>query len=174
MVNDSFCKLDRSALIELHRLKGFTRLENREGILYAKVSCVYEIEGFLARFFSDRFSLFPIVIESQRGFFVCVNGRLSRVVGSFEDVISGLSSTISDKNASKTASKTAYKDNILHDISEVDSKQLWKKYYNSQFIKSRENKRYFLHNVPKKFHAIDSLQTERDAFIGCKKLDEFF
>jgi hypothetical protein len=69
--------------------------------------------------------------------------------------------------------KTMPENSILADLEEFNEDEFWEKYYDSQFIKERKNRRYFLHNIPKKFHNWESLALEKRRFEKNKSLNEF-
>ncbi|MBW3017357.1 DUF4130 domain-containing protein [Candidatus Woesearchaeota archaeon] len=143
----------------LCRAKMFTRLEtSKNGILYAHIEPEHHIEDLLIRWFKFRFPLYTIVIETQRGCFVCEDDGVYKVKKPMAEVVSML-----EKNSKE--------DNILKDLELEEN--AWEIYLESQFIKPRRNKRQFLKMVPKKFHNWNGMENERD-YEMCRTLAEFY
>ena len=62
---------------------------------------------------------------------------------------------------------------LLKGLEDFNDDEYWEKYYDSQFIKERKNKRYFLKNIPKKFHDWQGLKLEKNRFEKNRNLSDF-
>lgn len=157
--------LHRQVGCEIHRLESFTRLKaSKHGILFSEVEAEHNTEEFVARFFCKRFPSFVIVISSARGCFIARFERNRLVV---EHDLSSLRDII------KALERDLPVDDIMSYVSDIDDEKAWDIYYDSQFLRSRENKRYFLKSIPKKLHSHAGLKKENKAYSGCRCLDEF-
>jgi len=146
----------------IHRTEMFTRLNiNEKGILFARIDPEHHVEDIVVDFFTERFPMFIVVLESRRGCFVKKKGQqLTIVKNRMENVIRKLESDLEGND-------------ILCDLLDFDDKMIWNVFYNSANIPARKNSRYFLHNVPKKFHDLPGLEEERRAFDGNQSLLAF-
>ena len=149
----------RQVSCDLEKTKAFTRFEIHEkGILYASISPEHYIEDLVADFFAERFPMFVIVLESRRGCFVKKKGQRAAVVNErMESVLAKL-----DRNLEN--------DNMLCDLLDFDDKSIWRIFYNSANIKQRNNRKYFLRNMPRKYHDLQGLDEEKNAFDGNQRL----
>ena len=144
------------------RARAFSRLEiNKHGIVYGKIEPEHFVEDLVARWFLERFPIFTIMIESSRGTFVISKDSPLKT---YKESIKTLLPSF-ERNLPENP--------LLKDLEDFNDESYWEKYYNSQFIKSRKNKRYFLHNIPKKFHNWESLKHEKKRFCGNRELSEF-
>jgi len=130
--------MQREVLGCLHRNKAFTRLQiNKHGILYARVFSEHFIEDYLAKFFSERFPNFVVVIGSSRGTFVKdYNSKLFVSKLSMEETIRKLEPQLEI--------------NPMLDEMEDFDENIWHSFYTSQYIKERKNLRLFHKHIPKK------------------------
>ena len=144
------------------RARAFARLKiSKYGIVYGKIEPEHYVEDLVARWFLSRFPLFTIMIESQRGTFV-ISKDLQLTI--YKEKIETLLPEFE---------KTLPENEILSDLEDFNDDSFWEKYYDSQFIRTRKNRNYFLHNIPKKFHNWKSLGLEKKRFDKNKILTEF-
>jgi len=144
------------------RSRAFSRLKiSRHGIVYGKIEPEHYVEDLVAEWFLSRFPLFTVMIESKRGTFV-ISGEhpLKRYVKGIEELLP-------EFEAKRGVNE------LLDGLMDFNEDAFWEKYYDSQFIETRKNKRYFLHNMPKKFHNWGSLQTEKRRFDKNKQISDF-
>ena len=143
----------------IQRAEMFTRLSiNENGILFARIDPEHYVEDIVVNFFANRFPMYVIVLESRRGCFVKKkNQQLAIVNDRMENVIYRLEKNL-DTN------------DILCDLLDFDDKMIWKVFYNSASIMQRKNKRYFMRNIPKKYHELPGLEEEKIAFDGNQSL----
>ena len=144
------------------RAREFARLKiSKFGIVYGKIEPEHYVEDLVARWFLSRFPLFTIMIESPRGtFVVSKNSSLTVYKEKIEQLLPEF-----EKNQPENE--------ILADLEDFNDDEFWERYYDSQLIKERKNRRYFLHSIPKKFHNWESLGLERRKFGKNKALSEF-
>ena len=144
------------------RSRAFMRLKiSPHSIVYGELEPEHFVEDMVARWFLSRFPLFTIMIESKRGTIVVAKGKpLQRYTEKIDELLPQFE-------------KQLPKNDILSEIGEFKEDDYWENYYSSQFIIERRNKRYFLRNIPKKFHNWKSLATEKEHFENNKKLTQF-
>ncbi|MFH2027987.1 MAG: DUF4130 domain-containing protein [Nanoarchaeota archaeon] len=144
------------------RSRAFCRMKiSKHSIVYCSIDPEHFVEDLVARWFLSRFPMFTIMVESKRGTFV---------ISKTTDLV------IYDKKIDELLpefEKIMPENSILSDLTEFDEDSVWEGYYDSQFIKERKNKKYFLKNIPKKFHNWGSLKVEKEKFRKDIRLDEF-
>ncbi len=135
------------------RSRAFSRLKiSKHGIVYGRIDPEHYVEDMVAEWFLSRFPLFTVMIESRRGTFV-ISGKhpLKKYVDSIEKLLPEFEAKMPINS-------------LLEGLMDFNEDSFWETYYDSQFIETRKNKRYFLHNIPKKFHNWESLRTEKRRF----------
>ena len=144
------------------RARAFARLKiSKCGIVHSKIDPEHYVEDIVARWFLSRFPIFTIMIESKRGTFVISkDSGLTIYKEKIQDLLPEFEKTLPENK-------------ILADLEDFNDDEFWEKYYGSQFIRERKNRRYFLHNIPKKFHNWESLALEKKSFEKNKCLNEF-
>jgi probable DNA metabolism protein len=152
----------RQVLNSYQRSRAFARLKiSQYGILYGRIEPEHYVEDMVARWFSSRFPMFAIIIESKRGTFAINRDKNLEILQ--EPLYQVLS----------RYEKMLPKSDMLSDLVDFNSDEFWNSYYKSQHIKQRKNRRYFLKNMPKKCHLLQSLECERDSFLQNKKLSDY-
>jgi probable DNA metabolism protein len=145
-----------------HRCREFARLKiSSAGILYGRIEPEHHVEDMVVKWFSGRFPLFTIMLESSRGTFIVTKDKKF---------------SIHDKSISVLLprfEKMLPKSEILSELEDFNSDEYWEKYYRSQDIKERRNRRYFQANIPRKFHNWEGLKLEKERFEGNKKLSDY-
>jgi probable DNA metabolism protein len=156
-------KLHKEVSNEIHRLKGFIRFESsKKGILYSKIETKHDIEKIIINFFMKRFPLMTIIISSNKGCFIARKNKIKFSNIELFKLIKELEKTIIDKERN-------------FNFYDFDNKLIWEKYYKSQFIKERENKKLFIKNIPKKYLKNEFLAEEQTNYNICnnKKISDF-
>ena len=144
------------------RSREFARLKiSPFGILYGKIEPEHYVEDLVVRWFSSRFPMFIIMLESKRGVFVFTRDRNLIL---FDEPLTDILSKFE---------KISPKNQMLEELQDFNSDEYWEKYYSSQFIKSRKNRRYFQRNIPKMFHGWEGLKLEKKRFDGNNKLSDY-
>lgn len=171
--------MHRQVGCEIHRIESFTRLKTSDkGILFARINPEHNVEEFAARFFMNRFPSFIILLESKRGCFIvgkpeakdtknagCKNKKdVALIRKPLKEVLSYLESVLPDNPALKE----------IREAEKGRKAELWDVFYNTQFIKERENKRYFHRSMPRKLLKDSWLETEARAVSRSKDLRKFF
>ncbi len=174
---------NRQVASTYQRARAFARLKiSKHGIVYGKIEPGHYVEDLVANWFLSRFPIFIIMIESQRGTFVISKDKelivykekIEKLLPEFEklqpenNILKDLED-FNDDMSEMLGISEHFKNTSKEDV----FNEFWKKYYDSQFIKERKNRRYFLHNIPKKFHKWDSLELEKKRFEKNKVLTKF-
>ena len=133
---------------------------SRHGILYPKIETSENIE-FVLGFYSNRFPLFLIVLQTTEGCYmkeyeqgiIYVKGKqLKELIPQLE--------------------KEMPVNPILEDLEDY-SDEIWHTYYDNQFIEERYNKKHFMRFIPKYQLKKESFRHERFVLTRCKSLKEF-
>jgi len=156
--------LSRNASMSLCLNKGFARLKSsKHGILYGKIEPEHYIEDLICWHFVNRFPMFYIVLESDRGTFIGKKGkRIQKITKPMQKVVNDLEKVLPINN-------------IINDLNNelINEEEVWKTFYKSHFIKERKNTKYFNRIMPKKYRKTQSLQTEMAINRKEKLLTEF-
>lgn len=156
----------REVLIEIHRSRMFTRLEiSKKGILYTYIEPEHHVCDFTCNFFLDRFPLFTIIVGSQYGTFVGKKENNKKIIKKYDKSMKSMLDKLEKDN---------HNDNILTDISENSTDDLWETFYEAHNIKERKNIRYFKQNVPLKSIKNYNLKEEGKINIQKNSLYDFF
>ncbi|MBD3164524.1 DUF4130 domain-containing protein [Candidatus Woesearchaeota archaeon] len=144
------------------RSRAFIRLKiSRYGIVYGRLEPEHFVEDMVAEWLVSRFPKLAVMIESFRGTFVVSKEKpLTVYREKIEELLPMLEKSLPE-------------DAILKKLEEFNDEDYWENYYDSQFIKTRKNRKYFLHNIPKKFHNWDGLRLEKERFSGNRKLKDY-
>lgn len=144
------------------RSRAFSRLKiSKHSIVYGYIEPEHYVEDLVAEWFLSRFPMFTVMIGSGRGTFVVSRDRGLKVYNEcIEDLLPRFEKELPENE-------------ILSELSGFNEDVFWEKYYDSQFIKERKNKKYFLKNIPKKFLKWGSLGLEKDRFNKNMRLDNF-
>ncbi|MHA2295104.1 MAG: DUF4130 domain-containing protein [Candidatus Hodarchaeales archaeon] len=119
-------KLAREVDSELHGQKAFLRLSiSPHGILHAKITVKHEIEEEIIHYYTERFPMFTVLLESKRGVFA---GRKDHPV---------FVARVSLEDALEELEEKYPKDPLLEDLSDGDYQELWESFARSQIIKGK-------------------------------------
>lgn len=144
------------------RSRAFSRLKiNEHSIVYGEIEPEHYVEDLVAEWFLSRFPLFTVIIGSKRGTFVVSKDK------DLEKFDKGIDELL------PKFEKRLPKNEILAELGSFKEDDFWESYYDSQFIKERKNTKYFLKNMPKKFHEWGSLELERKKFRKDKLLTTY-
>lgn len=153
--------MDNQVGYDIHRTNSYTRLKvSSHGILYATITPEHKTEKFSLQFFSDRFPTFIVILESKRGVFISENNKIIHKKTCLKDALSEYE-------------KKYPKNELATDLISFDDGEIWEKYYDSQYLKTRDNKKYFLRSIPKKLHGNSGLKTEVNRFSKSKRITDF-
>ncbi len=124
---------------ELERNRQFTRTNlNNRGVLYGKITLSHQNENELLKFFHDRFpNCFICLYNTFKNETITMNeqGRFQKFQVSLDEIV---------KKISLNRPITPY----FEDIS-MNNEEIFQEFYSSQFIASRENRKYFKKMIPK-------------------------
>ena len=124
---------------ELERNRQFTRtILNNRGILYGKISLSHKSEDELLKYFHNRFpNCFICLFNTIKNETITMNeqGKFQKFQGSLDEIV---------QKIGKNRIITPY----FEDIS-MNNEEIFQEFYSSQFIASRENRKYFKKMIPK-------------------------
>jgi len=131
MLSEIFCELERN--------RQFTRTNlNNRGVLYGKITLSHQSEDELLKYFHDRFpNCFICLFNIIKNETITINeqGRCQKFQASLDEIV---------KKISMNRPITPY----FEDIS-MNNEDIFQEFYSSQFIASRENRKYFKKMIPK-------------------------
>ena len=124
---------------ELERNRQFTRTNlNNRGVLYGKISLSHQSEEELLKYFHNRFpNCFICLINTIKNETITMDEQ-----GSFQKIKVSLDEIV--QKISKNRQIKPY----FEDIS-MNNEEIFEEFYSSQFIESRENRKYFKKMIPK-------------------------
>jgi len=179
----NYYNMARAVSNEIHYNKMFTRLKIEENkILTGYIQPVHSVEDLILEFFYNRFPKYAIILFSgkkNKTYMISPKQisddlkKLKIIKYSIEkDYLIG-NSNLKLKKVLSIISPILAKYNSINPLldKELDSKELFESFYESQFIKSRENLRLFNHNMPKKYQEKKDMEIER--IFRTKTLDKF-
>jgi hypothetical protein len=178
-----YYRMARAVSRELHYHKMFTRLRiEKNPILSGIIQPEHKIEDLILKFFYHRFPRFCIVLNSikkNRVYFIGpieLQEKLKQnedmVFKIEKDVLLGkthLNLTTVILILSPHSKDNDFFDEILD--TDLDLNTLFKEFYNSQYINSRENNRLFIQNMPLKYQRKKDMVVEKQ--FRTKTLDRF-
>ena len=123
---------------ETERMRQFTRTQLTEkGVLYANISLCHRVEDWVLSYFHGRFPRFIIVLFEVRH-------KISYVIAE-QGVIRNFLLPL--KEAVEFVSRTR---DIIASLNEIQHspEELFRHFYESQFVSERENRKYFKRMIP--------------------------
>ena len=149
---------------ELERNRQFTRtILNDRGVLYGKITLSHQSEYELLKYFHDRFpNCFICLFNTIKSETITMNeqGRFQKFHKSLDEIV---------KKISMNRPITPY----FEDIS-MDNEEIFQEFYSSQFIKSRENRKYFKKMIPKYAMEMPGMKGGVENRFRNHQLDKFF
>jgi hypothetical protein len=177
-----YYRMARAVSREIHYHKMFTRLKiEGNAVLTGIIQPEHEIEDILLKFFYQRFPKFVIILNStrkKRTYFIGpidlkkIMDKKSILVKTEANFILG-ESTLKLKKLLLILSPLVKDHSLFKGIidTELDLNKLFKEFYDSQYIESRENYRLFFQNMPKKYQKKQDMVIEKT--FRTKTLDKF-
>jgi hypothetical protein len=177
-----YYRMARAVSREIHYHKMFTRLKiEGNAVLSGAIQPEHEIEDIILKFFYQRFPKFIIILKSTRkktNFFIApkelkesINKKTISVKIEHDYIIGN---TIINLENLLAIFLPLVESNLLFkrilDI-DLDQNKLFKEFYDSQHIESRENYRLFFQNMPKKYQKKNDMVVEKT--FRTKTLDNF-
>ncbi|MGB5912858.1 MAG: DUF4130 domain-containing protein [Promethearchaeia archaeon] len=179
----NYYDMARAVSNEIHYNKMFTRLRIEENmILTGYIQPVHSVEDLILEFFYKRFPKYTIILFSgkkNKTYMISpkqISIDLKRLTilkyTIKKDYLIG-STSLKPKKVISIISRILAKYNSINPILDhkLDSKELFKSFYESQFIKSRENLRLFNQNMPRKYQKKKDMKIERS--FRTKTIDKF-
>lgn len=143
---------------EIHRMRGFVRFNSiTDKILFGYMKPEHKIEKVVIDIFARRFKEHMIILGNE-----------------YKSWISYYSSNSFKRHEEKKSLNHIIEriKSLLNTDYEVDIERIWKVYYDSQYIKERENHKLFYKNMPKKH--LKSVGNKIELRLNTKTLDEYF
>ncbi|MDY1591988.1 MAG: DUF4130 domain-containing protein [Methanofastidiosum sp.] len=142
---------------EIHRMMGFVRFNLiNDKILFGYMKPKHRIGRLVTDIFARRFQKNMIILGNEHRVWIsyyCANSYKR-----YED--------------SRSLNEIIEKVKLLIDLdNEVDIEKIWKVYYDSQYIKERENHKLFYKNMPKKH--LKSTGNSIELKLNTKTLDDY-
>ena len=179
----NYYNMARAVSNEVHYNTMFTRLKIEENmILTGYIQPVHSVEDLILEFFYNRFPKYTIILFSgkKNKTYMILPKQISYDLKRLKiikytikkDYLIGISS-LKLKKVISIISPILAKYNSIKPLldNELDSKELFKSFYESQFIKSRENLRLFNQNMPRKYQKKKDMKIERS--FRTKTIDKF-
>ena len=136
----------------------YTRFKvSNKGILWAKLD-----EGFsptIINFFSQRYPLFYIMVESKGVTYIKKDGRLVAIKKTVDEVVNDYEKVLPEMKFLKGL--------------DISSEELWNTFYDTQYIKERKNHKLFYHFIPKYLKNASGLKKEFDSLLENNKITSF-
>ncbi len=178
-----YYNMARAVSNEIHYNKMFTRLKIEENmILTGYIQPEHSVEDLILEFFYNRFPKYAIILFSgkkNKTYMISPKQisydlkRLKIIKYTIKkDYLIG-SSSLNPKKVISIISPILAKYNSINPLldNKLDSKELFKSFYESQFIKSRENLRLFNQNLPRTYQKKKDMKIERT--FRTKTIDKF-
>lgn len=178
-----YYQMARSVSREIHYHKMFTRLKiERNSILVGIINPEHKIEDLILKFFYNRFPKFTIILNSikKKTIYFIGPAELREKLKKKEGIIFKLEKDcVLGKSKLKLENVISIllpilKDNKFFDgiiDTDLDLTKLFKEFYDSQHIDSRENYRLFIQNMPKKYKKKKDMVVEKS--FRTKTLDGY-
>lgn len=179
----NYYNMARAVSNEIHYNKMFTRLKIEENkLLTGYIHPVHSVEDLILEFFYNRFPKYTIILFSgkkNKTYMISpkqISDDLKRLkiikYTIKKDYLIG-SSSLNLKKVISIISPILAKNNSIKPLldNKLDSKEIFKSFYESQFIKSRENLRLFNQNMPRKYQKKKDMEIERS--FRTKTIDKF-
>ena len=142
---------------EIHRMRGFVRFNSiNDKILFGYMKPEHKIGRLVADIFARRFQKNMIILGNDHR--VWASYYSDNSYKRYED------SRSLDEIIEKVKS-------LIESDNEVDIEKIWQVYYDSQYIKERENHRLFYKNMPKKH--LKSTGNNIELKLNTRTLDEY-
>jgi len=131
MLSEIFCEVERN--------RQFTRTNlNNRGVLYGKITLSHQSDDELLKYFHDRFpNCFICLFNIIKNETITINeqGKFKKFQASLDEIVKKISMNRQIKP-------------YFEDIS-MNNEEIFQEFYSSQFIASRENRKYFKKMIPK-------------------------
>ncbi|KYC45902.1 MAG: hypothetical protein APG12_00513 [Candidatus Methanofastidiosum methylothiophilum] len=143
---------------EIHRTRGFVRFNSiNDKILFGYMKPEHKIGRMVTDIFARRFQKNMVILGNEGK--VWISYYSEKTYKRYEDSTS----------LNETLEKIK---NILGSDNELDISKIWEVYYDSQYIKERENHKLFYKNMPKKY--LKPAGNNIEIRLNTKTLDEYF
>jgi probable DNA metabolism protein len=142
---------------EIHRMRGFVRFNSiNDKILFGYMKPEHKIGELIVDIFAKRFQKNMIILGNNHEAWV---------------------SYYSEKSYKKYENSKSLKETLeeiktlIGSNQELDISRIWQVYYDSQYIKERENHKLFYKNMPKKY--LKSAGNKIELRLNAKTLDDY-
>lgn len=142
---------------EIHRMRGFVRFNSINGnILFGYMKPKNNIGRLITDIFAKRFQENIIILGNEKK--VWISYYCKNIHHRHEE----------SRNLSEVINEVK---SLVGNNQEIDTKRIWEVYYNSQYIKERENHKLFYKNMPKKH--LKSAGNDFELRLNSSTLDEY-
>ena len=142
---------------EIHRMRGFVRFDSiNDKVLFGYMNPEHKIGRLVTDIFARRFQKNIVILGNDHKVWVSYYSEKSykryEESKSLNEIVAEVRSLIDSNN-------------------EVDISKIWQVYYDSQYIKERENHKLFYKNMPKKH--LKSTGNNIELRLNTKTLDDY-
>jgi len=142
---------------EIHKLRGFVRFNSiNDNILFGYIKPQHKTGRIVTDSFAKRFQNNIIILGNEKMVWISYYSKNNYL--RYED----------KKNLKDTLDQIKL---LIKDAKELDIEKIWETYYNSQFIKEREDHNLFYKNMPRKYLRASGNKVELK--LNSKTLDEY-
>ncbi len=142
---------------EIHRIRGFVRFNSiGNKILFGYIRPENKIGRLVTDIFAKRFQKNIVILGNENK--VWASYYSDKAYKRYED----------SKNLNELLDEVRF---LVKSDKEIDIEKIWKVYYDSQYIKERENHKLFYKNMPKKY--LKSTGNNIEGRLNTKTLDEY-
>jgi len=142
---------------EIHRMRGFIRFNSlNENILFGYMKPENKIGRLITDIFAKRFQENVIILGNEKKVWISYYSK--NIYHRHEE----------SRNLSQIVEEVK---KLINNYKEIDTNKIWEVYYNSQYIKERENHKLFYKNMPRKH--LKSAGNDIELRLNSSTLDEY-
>ncbi|KYC54331.1 MAG: hypothetical protein AMQ74_00083 [Candidatus Methanofastidiosum methylothiophilum] len=142
---------------EIHRMRGFVRFNSlNENILFGYMKPKNNIGRLITDIFAKRFQENVIILGNEKKVWISYYSK--NIYHRHEE----------SRNLSEIVEEVK---TLINNYQEIETNKIWEVYYNSQYIKERENHKLFYKNMPRKH--LKSAGNDIELRLNSSTLDEY-
>jgi len=142
---------------EIHRMRGFVRFNSlNENILFGYMKPKNNIGRLITDIFAKRFQENVIILGNEKKVWISYYSK--NIYHRHEE----------SRNLSEIVEEVK---TLINNYQEIETNKIWEVYYNSQYIKERENHKLFYKNMPRKH--LKSADNDIELRLNSSTLDEY-
>jgi probable DNA metabolism protein len=151
-------RLSRQVGKEFNRTRSFTRTHlNAHGILWGIINIEHKVEDMVLDFFHQRFPRYIVILYNQ-------NTKISHICnekGNIEEKSTPIQNLIAQLEKERPVFEIIPGEKINGEKLSQENQELYRVFYESQYIADRKNPRYFQQMMPKKWQAAPGMEMEK-------------